>query len=358
MTDLVVPPPPSRAMRVWRIARPLVLLAIAVFAGRVIIGVVGVIDWPAVWHAIGLVPLAAAGLLVVLLVLRQGLNAVPLTRFVPGLSLVHSVQNDLSAFLIGTVAPPPADVVLRVSMFRSWDIDPVEGMAGVTVNMLTFYAVRFMAPAFGLVFLAFHEVNSGHVWAAVASIGVSVAVLAGLFSLSHGDRLAALLGRAAGSVVARVRRSVDPSQWSRAVVEFRGKIGDRVAAGVAPSLTALVAMLGAEAMMVVVSIRAVGVGSGQLAVTVILGSFLLAYPLTLFPLMGLGILDATVVAALTASAGTEHEAQIVGGMIVWRVASLLLPYPLGLVALLTWRRSARAVRVTVADQVPVVDGTA
>jgi len=335
----------------------MVLLVIALLAGRVIIGLVGAIDWPAVWHAIGLVPLRAAGFLVLLMLARQALNAVPLTRFVPDLSLFQSMQNDLSAFLIGTVAPPPADVVLRVSMFRSWDIDPVEGMAGVTVNMLTFYAVRFMAPAFGLAVLAFYEVDSGHVWAAVGSIGVSAAILTALFSLSHGDRLAALLGRAAGTVAARVRRSVDPSSWSRAVVDFRGKIGDRVSAGVAPSLAALVAMLGAEAAMVAVSIRAVGVGSAQLALTLIVGSFLLAYPLTLFPLMGLGILDATVVAALTASAGTDYEAQIVGGMIVWRVASLLLPYPLGLAALLTWRRSARALPAIDPDQVSVGDDT-
>jgi uncharacterized membrane protein YbhN (UPF0104 family) len=352
VSDDVVPEARSRAWRSWRLVRPLVLLVLALFVARVIAGIVGAIDWPAVWGAIGLVPLTAAALLALLLLLRQALNAIPLARFVPGLSLPQSMQNDLAAFLVGTVAPPPADVVLRVSMFRSWDIDPVEGMAGVTLNMLTFYAVRFVAPAFGLAFLAFHEVDSGQVWAAAASTAAALAILAGLVSLSRGDRLAAVIGRAAGSVAGRFRASVEPSSWSRAVVEFRAKVGDRVSSGVGPSLVALVAMLAAEAAMLLVAIRAVGLSSGALPFTLVVGSFLLAYPLTLFPLMGLGILDAAVVAALTSWAGSAYEAQIVGGLIVWRVTSLLAPYPLGLAALLSWRWSSRARVDAAAGQAP------
>ena len=47
-------------------------------------------------------------LLVVVLSWLQTLNAVSLTQFVPGLSLVRSIQNDLTARMIGTVATPVA----------------------------------------------------------------------------------------------------------------------------------------------------------------------------------------------------------------------------------------------------------
>ena len=67
---------------------------------------------------------------------------------------------------------------------------------------------------------------------------------------------------------------------------------------------------------------------------------LIAYPLTLFPLMGLGILDAVLVAAWTQVAGIEYEARIVAGLIVWRVFSLLTPILLGVVALAWWRRAS------------------
>lgn len=333
------PEPLSPRRRVWRYGRPVVLLAVAFIAARIIIGIVGQVDWPAVWAAIGLVPIASAALLFVVLLVRQVFNAVPLTQFVPALSLPQSVQNDLSAYLIGTVAPPPADVVLRVSMFRSWGIDPVEGMAGVTLNMLTFYAVRFVAPALGLAFLAFHEVESGQIWQAALSLLVAVAILGALASISRGDRMAALIGATAGRVAARFRESVNPDQWAQAVVDFRAKIGDRVRTGVFPSLGALIGMLGAESLLVLIAVRSVGLGAEVLPASLIVGTFLLAYPLTLFPLMGLGILDAVVVAALTSHAGIAYESQIVAGMIIWRVASLLVPYVLAVAAFGWWRLS-------------------
>ena len=56
--------------------------------------------------------------------------------------------------------------------------------------------------------------------------------------------------------------------------------------------------------------------------------------------MGLGILDALLVAAWTQVAGIEYEARIVAGLIVWRVFSLLVPMLLGVVALSWWRRSS------------------
>lgn len=212
---------PTRRARTWRIARPVLLLAVAFLAARIIIGIVGAIDWSAVWEALLLLTVPAVGLLLLALACRQLFNAVPLTLFVPGPSLPRSVQNDVTAFLIGTVAPPPSDVVLRVSMFRSWGIDPVEGMAGVTLNMLVFYVVRFAAPAIGLLVLVFEEIEAGQVWLAVGSAVVALAILLALIFISRGDRLANLIGYSAGRVAAHSgpmssRSGGPPPSWSSA----------------------------------------------------------------------------------------------------------------------------------------------
>ena len=346
MTDEVVSPDTeesrSRAARYWRIARPIVLLAAALLAGRIIVGLVGAIDWGAVWAAVRQLTFPGAILMLAVLLLRQLFNAVPLAKFVDGLSIPRSMQNDLGAILIGTVAPPPSDVVLRVSMFRSWGIDPLEGMAGVTLNTLTFYVVRFSAPALGLIVFAFTEAEAGHVGAAVGSGLLAMAILVALVSLSRGDRLARIIGLTAGRVASRFRHEVEPEAWSSSVVEFRGRVGDRVRTGVFPSLLALLVMVLAEGLLVTTSLRLVGVDSAAVATALVLSSFLVAYPLTLFPLMGLGILDAVLVAAWTQAAGVEYESQIVAGLIVWRVFSLLVPILLGVVALTWWRRTTRA----------------
>jgi len=330
---------PSRAARYWRIARPIVLLAVALLAARIIIGLVGAIDWSSVWAAVRQLTLPGAILLLLVLVARQSFNAVPLAKFVEGLSLPRSMQNDLGAIVIGTVAPPPSDVVLRVSMFRSWGIDPLEGMAGVTLNTLTFYVVRFSTPALGLILFAFIEADADHMWAAIGSAVVALVILVALVSLSRGDRLARLIGLIAGRVASRFRHEVEPEAWSRAVVEFRGRVGDRVRTGITPSLLALTVMVLAESLLLVTALRLVGVGSDAVATVLVVSTFLVAYPLTLFPLMGLGILDAFLVAAWTQVAGIEYEAPIVAGLIVWRVFSLLVPILLGGIAITWWRRA-------------------
>ena len=279
----------------------------------------------------------AAALMLIVLLARQSFNAVPLARFVEGLSLPRSMQNDLGAILVDTVAPPPSDVVLRVSMFRSWGIDPIEGMAGVTLNTLTFYVVRFAAPVLGLVLFAFIEADraapgpqwaaldrSRHPWRACVPRRVGSA---GQDRGAHGRSRRGplpLRGRA-GCMVDRSGRVPRPR-------------GGPVRTGIAPSLVALTLMVLAECLLVLVALRVVGVDPEAVPTMLVLSTLLIAYPLTLFPLMGLGILDAVLVAAWTQAAGIEYESRIVAGLIVWRVFSLLTPILLG--ALAWWRRTS------------------
>ena len=327
--------------RRWRRAKPFVLTAVGIIALNIIIRIASSVDWAAVWSSIQLLSLPAVILLLFFLALRQLFNAFPLTRFVKGLPLGRSLQNDLAAFLTGTIAPPPSDVVLRVAMFKSWDIDPVEGMAGVTLNSLTFYAVRFLAPAIGVAFLAFNELAAGHLLSALLSSLISIAILIALYFISHGDRLAHLIGLTAGRVAARVRKTVNPDEWAQAVVDFRAKIGDRVHTGIIPSMGALVLMVLSDAAILLVAVRSVGIPSDVLSLTFVFGSFLVVYPLTLFPLAGLGILDAALITTWLDVAGDSYEPQFVAALIIWRVTTLLVTLGSGLVSVFLWRRLER-----------------
>lgn len=70
-----------------------------------------------------------------------------------------------------------------------------------------------------------------------------------------------------------------------------------------------------------------------------LAAFLLAYPLTLLPLFGFGVLDAALLGAWVTIAGPALEPAIVAGLVVWRVVGILGPLTLGLATLIWWRRS-------------------
>jgi putative heme transporter len=322
-----------------RAVKTAVALVVGVFALRVMVGLVGTVDWPAVGAAFGLLPWWAPAPLVLALAARQVLNAVPLAVSVPGLRLGRSVQNDLAANLVATMTPPPADVVLRVAMFRSWDIDAVRAMTGVTVNTLVFYSVRFVTPVLGALLLAGQGLER-HQWVTTALCGlIAVAVLAVTVLLLRSDALAAGVGRAGGRAVRLVRRSTDPEAWAARVVAFRGASADGLRRALPRSVLALVGMVLADGLVLLLALRMVGVPAGDLSVLDVLGAFLLAYPLTLLPLFGLGVLDAVLIGAWTVVAGHDLEAAMIAGTVVWRSVTIIGPWAFGAVALGAWRRA-------------------
>ena len=342
-----------RSRRPW--LRPLLLFLASIAVAWIVVGFVGAIDWGEVAASFGRLSLGSVLVLVLLLLVRQAFNAVPLAQFVDGLPWHRSVQNDLGANVVGTFAPPPSDVVLRVSMFSSWGINPIDGMAGVTLNMVTFYAVRFTAPVLGLLVLAAQGVERGQVLPALLSGVVAVAVVGALVAVMRGDAMAAWVGRSAARVVNRVRDGVDEQAWALAVVDFRGRMNETLRAGLLPSMLALVAMVLTDALMLLLALRFVGVGAEQLSAVDVVGGFLLAYPLTLMPLAGLGVLDAALLATYTEIAGLPWEAEIVAALAVWRTITIGGPLALGGLTLAWWRRET-ARRAPVASEDPAPSG--
>jgi hypothetical protein len=329
-------------LRRWkRVLRPLLLIAVSLLAGRIVIGLIGSVDWSQVASALGQLSWVAVPVLLALLFVRQGFNAVPLTRFVSGLGWWSSVQNDVTANLFGTIAPPPGDVVIRVSMFRSWGINPVDGMAGVTLNSLTFYVIRFAVPSLGLVVLVGEELAAGRVWLALGSLVIAAVIVIILVLISRGERLAFLVGKTAGRVAARFREEAEPEHWASAVLDFRERMSTRLTRGLPKALLALAAMVIADSLILLTALRAVGVSAEDLPAVWVIGAFLIAYPLTAMPLAGLGLLDAALIVVYVDVAGSALESQIVAGFIVWRVITLGGPLLMGLISLAWWRRQRR-----------------
>lgn len=316
-------------------------LVLAWFAYQAVQQLVGAVDWAAVGRALTGVEVWVFAPLVLLLVVRQALNATPLTYFVEGLGLVRSVQNDTVANLFGTIAPPPADVVVRVQMFRSWSLDPVFGMTGVSLNSTAFYVIRFAMPVLGLLALGGRELEVREWILAGCCTLAAVVCLVALLFVARSDRFAALVGRTAARAVALARRSVDPDAWADYVVRLRASAGVSLRRGLVPSLLVLVAMVLADGAIAFASVRAFGVGADRLPLLAFLSAFLLAYPLTLLPLFGFGVLDAVLVGSLTTVAGAAAEPDLVAATLVWRFVTIAGTLVLGALSLAVWRLSRR-----------------
>jgi hypothetical protein len=339
-TELAGPHPSGSLLRRW--LRPIGLLVLSLACAYIIVGLVGRIDWSAVRDAIGAVSLWQFPILLAVLAVRQVLNATPLALFIEGLGLGRAVQNDQAATLTSTIAPPPADMVLRLAMFDSWGIPISHGLAGALMNILTFYATRFTVPVVGMVLVLgtaapYHQI---YTWTACVGAIVAITLLAVLRAVLLREKTAIWVGTTGGRVVRRVRHSVDPEAWAAQAVDFRSHVLHRARRGLPVSLLLLIVMVVVDGVLLGVCLRCVGVGVDELPMLTVVGIFLLAYPLTLFPLAGVGILDATLLAAYVEIAGLPLEPDIVAGLVLYRVITLAVPMLFGLVSIAWWRRTS------------------
>jgi putative heme transporter len=318
------------------------LLLVAGIITVVVVRLIGRVDWAEVWAALTLLTWWHPLVLLVVLLLRQVLNALPLALYIPGISPYQATLNDQAAILMASLAPPPSDLALRLSIFGSWGVPTVKALAGTVMNTLTFYVVRFAAPIGGFVLLGLLGRAPGPRWLELLSIAISLAILVGVLLVVRSEQFALAVGGRAGRAARRVRRSVDPEAWARSCAEFRSEIVVRFRRGFPQSLVALVGMLAVDLTLLVLCLRFVGLDSSEVALAEIAVAYLFAYPFTIFPFSGIGVVDALVLAGLVEAAGSEVEAAGVAGLVVWRVFTVGGPVLLGLGALAVWRRGTSA----------------
>lgn len=319
------------------LARRLVIVALCVAVVWLALRFVGDIDWAAVRAALGRLTLAELGALAVLMLVRNSLNALPLALFIPGVGMLRALVNDLTAHLLAVVAPPPSDIVLRLRMFASWGVSQAAALAGTVANMIVFYTVRFSMPLVGVALLVIARWETGPLLRALLSGLVATTIITVALVAVRREESAARVGTAAGRLVARVRPSTDPQEWSRSAVTFRHHVAAGFRSHLSVSLLGLVAMVLVDATIVVLALRFVGVDAAAVPALDVYVVFCLVYPFTLFPFMGLGIVDGVLVTEMVDLGGPGVEAAAVAGLVVWRTVTLGGPIALGGVTLLAWR---------------------
>jgi putative heme transporter len=331
--------PDPKTRPAW--VKPVVVAVILVVCAWVVREFVGRIDWDAVWAALTRLAWWQFPVLLAVLMVRQVMNALPLALFIKGLSVFRALVNDLTAAMMAVVAPPPSDMVLRIAMFKSWGIDASWGLAGATMNTLTFYINRFTAPVVGLAILLLVRGETMRPWAVAASAAVAVTIAVVLIMVVRSEAFAERTGAAGARLVRRFRSTVDADAWAAAAVQFQGNVSERFRRGLPLSLAGLVVMVLADATVLLLSLRFVGVSAAQLPTVDVIATFYIFYPLTLPPLMGLGVLDVALLGTFMEVGGDALEPEIVAALTVWRALTLLGPIILGVGASAYWRHSVR-----------------
>ena len=176
-------------------------------------------------------------------------------------------------------------------------------------------------------------------WLELLSILVAVTILVAILLILRSEGLARTVGTRAGRLAHRARKTVDPEAWAEACLTFRTDISATFRRGFPRSLVALSGMLATDVLVLLLCLRFVGVYPSDVSLTDVAIAYLFAYPFTLFPFSGIGVVDALILAALVESGGASVEPAAVAALVVWRVFTVGVPVLMGIGAVGLWRRS-------------------
>jgi putative heme transporter len=264
----------------------------------------------------------------------------------PGLGFWRATVMSQSTAAVASTVPWAGPVIgtgMTYSMYGRWGYSGAQTTTAVLVSGVWNAFAKLALPVLALALLALQGGASG---ARVVAGLVGIAGLAGaivvfallLRSEDLARRFGVWAGRVASRLLGLVRRP--PVQgWELATVRFRARTLQLLERGWLPITAAtLVSHLSLYAVLLV-SLRHVGVSDAEVSWMQVLAFFAFARLLTAVPFTpaGLGFVEATLIAGMTAVGGDRE--QVTAAVLVFRALTWFLPILVGVACLLWWRRT-------------------
>jgi putative heme transporter len=288
---------------------------------------------------------------VVALVLATCLNLAtygpPLVAALPGLSYINGSRVTLASTALSAVAPGGAAVGMATSftMLRAWGFSgrPV-GLAVVVTSVWN----QFVILGFPIVAVAGLAAEGGrnHALELAAMIGlvVFIAIVVGFAVGLSSERLARRLGDRAARLTSRAKGLLHkaPVKWNgSSFVRFREEALELIrrrwffltTATLAGHLTVFVVLLA--------SLRAVGIPRGEVSIVEAFAAWALARILGAIPITpgGIGFVELGLTGVLVAFGASNAEA--VAATLIYRFLTLVPTLVVGLVSAATWKVGRR-----------------
>jgi uncharacterized protein (TIRG00374 family) len=325
------------------------LVGLVVVAGVLWLLFTRVVSWGEVVAAVRGLTAGDWLLLVAVSLIRLALEPLLLMASTPRLRWSRALPGYLAPAAAASVVPGPSDLAARYAMFRSWGYSGAQTSASVLLVFLYGTFAKLALPAVALaVFVLFGRSNAQLTTVALIASGAFVSGLIVLALLLRSEATARRLGHAVGTAARRIGswfRITTPESLAADLADraahFRGRTGAVVRRRTHLAVGA--AALGQAGLFVIllVSLRAVGIEPEQLDWIAIFAAFALVQTLTSVPITpsGLGVAEAGYVAFLTAVGSADLADQVAAAAIIYRAFSWIIVIPLGALAWLGWTRS-------------------
>jgi uncharacterized protein (TIRG00374 family) len=237
-------------------------------------------------------------------------------------------------------------MALSYSMLRKWNfrVEQVAVATGATAVWNVIANVSFTVVAVGILAIGGQSDPLLTTAAVIGGIALVVGIAAFVLALhdeGNARRVGAFAERLASRLLKLIRRA-PVSGWADRLALFRDEaIGLIRRRWLALTLATLAGHL-TVFLVLVVSIRAVGIPSSEVTLAEAFASWALIRILTTIPITpgGLGIVELGLTGALVSFGASQVEA--VAAVLLYRVLTFLPPVGLGAVCLLIWRRVGRS----------------
>ena len=312
------------------------MLALVVVFGWVL---PSMMDYETIWTSLKSLTLTDVAVLVALTVARIVSEAFIYRAMLPGLGIWTGSQAYTSSSAV-TVLPPPAPSIVQYAYFRSADYDARTSATAAAGTFVFPQAGRLVLPLIAFVALVIVRRADGSTWliaGAAAVVLVLAAVIVWLIGRSETSArwVGRQLTRLISWVLARFRR--DPiSDLGPAVLEFRDNVYRIVRERWLFGSLAVGFNLGVSFIMLLASLRFLGISSGEIPTVEVFAVFAAAFLAgTLIPLTagGLGVVDLVLIVGINAVTNGDTSV-IVAAVVVWRIFYDIVTMPVGVITLL------------------------
>jgi uncharacterized protein (TIRG00374 family) len=326
--------------------RPLIggVVAIVVIGVVFLVVLPSIAPWSDVWAAVNDLSWLWIVALAAVTVLNVATYAPPWMAVLPGLSFRSALTVTLTSTASTYVVPGGAFVGMGVSfaMLRSWGHRGRPVTTALTVVSIWNQFVIYGFPALALAMLTAtggaNPLLNTLAWTGLVVVGVMVSAFAA--SLAS-DTLARGIGDLAADIASRALRVLHRGavRWGGdSFVRFRRDTRGLLAARWhVITLATLVGHLTVW-LVLVVSLRAMGVSGGEVSLVESFAAWSLIRVLGSIPIVpgGFGVVELGLTTALVGFGASNAEA--VGAVMIYRVLTVAPPLLLGAAASATWRR--------------------
>jgi uncharacterized membrane protein YbhN (UPF0104 family) len=298
------------------------------------------IDLTQVWAEItAMTPLELAGLLAIVAWNLATYALVPVTA---GLSFWRIMMVTQAATAVPTVGPA-IGTGLTYRMLGYWGYSRSRATAAMLVSGVWNSLVKLGLPVLALALLALQgDASPRRISAALVGIAGLVATITVFALLLRSQELARRLGLLAGRVASRLLGLVERppvAGWELATAKFRARALALLQGRWVPITAATLVSHLSLFLVLLVSLRQVGVGEAEVGWAQVLAVFAFARLATAVPFTpgGAGVVEAVLIAGLVAAGGDRE--QVTAAVLVYRALTWALPILLGMGCWLWWHQS-------------------